>query len=113
MGYDTADAQEQFDAIELDVFGEAVTFINGTTDVETAIQAVIYRQGREKSGLKGGNYSPARNKIQMLISRTDMSAIKKGVDKVRYLVEPDDENEKTMTIKDARPQFGVWKITVA
>lgn len=110
MAYDKANAILDFENIELDEFGESLSYICYGQSAKT-ICGIISKHESKQMGLKSSNYKPARNRIIIRISQgsdNGIPTITKGKDKVVFRLEPDDAKEKTLTVQNAESQHGTW-----
>ena len=113
MAYDIVNAIADFETLELDEFGESITYYENGSATGRSLQACIYRREKGALGLPDSTMSPTRTKIQMKISRgatLGVEDVVRGVDKVKFLVSPDDAFEKTMVVHSVDDEFGCWML---
>ena len=111
MAWDNSAAISDFENIELDEFGETVTYtpFGGSA---RSLQAVVNRSTTTQMNLPRTNYGPARRHLEILVSTNHLQTVIKNKDTVTMLIEPDDARQKTLTVVGARPEYGVWRLTL-
>ena len=112
MAYDVSGAKTDFLDIQLDEFGEEVTYYADGASGKT-ILAVIYRDQKDQLSLPSSQMNPSRTKVKMKISRDATGGIEtivRGTDKVQLLVEPDDEFQRTLRVHSVDNEYGAWML---
>ena len=110
MGFTEAQYRTEF-LVELGEFGEEVTIYVDGGSSGRAIQALIPRGNISSVGLQSTTYGPGKEHRQVVISQDPAigsTTIQKGVTKVKYRVEQDDVNMKTLTVQSATQKYGAW-----
>jgi len=113
MAFDSTQAITDFDEYQLLDFGETVTYINGTTGSHREIQAVRPSFDRSLMNQPKTMFQPLKENVQILISRgatNGVSNVNEGVDKIKMLVNPNDEHMKTCRITSRREEYGAWRL---
>lgn len=110
MAYSISQETKDFEDVILDEFGETITFVP-SAGAQKSIKAIIPRRTNGSINLSGAKYAPGRTKLEIKISQgavKGVPSVVEGVDKVKFKVQPDDLNEKTLTISSANAEYGVW-----
>lgn len=115
MAYDLNQAIEDFDAYQLDEFGEPVTYTPYGGAAKT-INVIRYHTERDDINLRGNAYGVGAIKIVILVSRdatNGIATVVKGKDTVTMRIEPDDASEKTLRVQYAQHEYGCWRMGLA
>jgi hypothetical protein len=110
MAFDITQEMADFRDIELDEFGESVVYTNGITAASKTILAI--RPTPEWNQMKPGRteFHQMKSKMDLLVSRLDITSVNKGKDTVTLKVEPDDVNAKTLLVTYCTDEYGAWRL---
>jgi hypothetical protein len=112
MAYDLAQAITDFETLQLDEFGETITYLAGGTS-SRSLQAVRPHTNRGQIDVRSGARDAGAVKVEILVSRgstNGVATVQKGIDKVRMRQEPDDTNETTFRVQYAQHEYGAWRL---
>lgn len=112
MAWDDAQAIEDFETLQLEDYGEDVSFIDGVTGVSTDIKVIRPTSIPGLTTFQGSSTSQNRTRVEVLVSRgsAGKSDIRADVDKIRIKLVPNDAHMKTLTVKSVRNEYGVWRV---
>jgi hypothetical protein len=114
MSYSYSDRRDELRDIYLPEFGETVGY-TAQGHAARDIQAIIPRSERQGMGLPQTAYGPARSHYEAWISQDATRGVAnptKGVDTVRFRLEPGDLQVRNTTVTDAVSEYGMWRLTL-
>ena len=110
MAFDITQEITDFREIELAEFGESVVYKNGLTNVSKSILAIRPSITMAQMKPDRTSFNQIKTRMDLLVSRLDVTEVHKGKDSITLKVEPDDAVAKTLMVTHCTDEYGAWRL---